>query len=254
MTLLRISHYHHRTGGHPGGRRVPEQEEYIELLTRGRGWILHENQWEEVTAGTLLWHKPGDYTIQRSDQDNPYSCLVVHYHTHSRAHSSIPRISRWNDLDEILQLTHESLQRFIDTGFDNEVLLNYLTGKLAYHAYRHHWSQRRDDLPPPLKRVIALIEKEYPSSLTLAEMAEVSGWSIPHLHELFRQHLHQTPYQFLLSRRIHSAKIRLASTLQPIKQIAVECGFQNPSSFSTAFRKLTSMSPAKYRRENQDTK
>lgn len=254
MTLLRVIHYHHRSGVHPGGRMIPEGEEYIELVTKGRGWIFHENEWVEATPGTLLWHKPGDYTVQRTDLENPYSCLVIHYRTDSQNHSLVPRVSHWNDLEEILKLADESLQRFIDADFDNEVLLHYLTGKLAYHAHHYHWSQRRRDLPSALQRVINLIEKEYASPLTVAQMAKISGWSIPHLHELFPQYLNQTPYQFLLSRRIHRAKLRLASTVQPIKQIAVECGFQNASSFSTAFRKLTSMSPADYRRENQYVK
>lgn len=251
MNLIRVLHYHHRSDRHPGGRVIPHNQEYIELVTDGRGWVQSEGEWVEVTPGTLLWNKEGDSTIQRTDFEKPYSCFVIQFELNGYPSLPVPRISRWNNLDEIRQLTQEGLQLFIDENFDNQILLHYLIGRLSFQAQRYQWNQRRHDLPTPLKHVIQLIEKQYRDNLTLQHLAEESGWSVPHLHDMFRLHLEQSPYQFLLSRRIHTAKIRLASTQQPIKQIAMECGFSNPSTFSTAFRKQTGSSPAMYRRQNQ---
>lgn len=67
-------------------------------------------------------------------------------------------------------------------------------------------------------------------------VARIAGWSVPHMHEVFRQKLDITPYQFVLSRRIKAAKERLATKNRPIKQLALECGFSNTAIFCHSFR------------------
>jgi AraC family transcriptional regulator len=54
-----------------------------------------------------------------------------------------------------------------------------------------------------------------------------------------------------LRRRIERAKALLADPDRSVSAIALDCGFSLPSSFATAFRKTTGMTPSAFRRALQ---
>ncbi|HEX4140391.1 MAG TPA: AraC family transcriptional regulator, partial [Candidatus Methylacidiphilales bacterium] len=83
--------------------------------------------------------------------------------------------------------------------------------------------------------------------LRLADLAETAGWSVPHLHDRFKDLLGVSPHQALIRRRIQVAREILASTNDPIKSVAARCGFPNASAFCVQFRKTTQISPTEYR-------
>ena len=47
---------------------------------------------------------------------------------------------------------------------------------------------------------------------------------------------------------LRTARTLLRQTDMPLKQIAYQLGFSSPSNFSTAFRRSSGLSPAKFRR------
>lgn len=56
------------------------------------------------------------------------------------------------------------------------------------------------------------------------------------------------PGKFLAAVRLQTARRLLVETMQPIHQVATECGFQDPLYFSRWFRDGTGLSPRAYRR------
>jgi len=68
----------------------------------------------------------------------------------------------------------------------------------------------------------------------------------------FRQHFARRtglpPHQFLLRLRIDRASIRLIKTADPVKVVALECGFASPENFHRAFRQMKGVAPGEYRR------
>lgn len=247
MKLIRISHYHHRVDTQPGGNEISQGMEYIELVTAGRGWISHQGEWIEVTPGTLLWHKEGDRAIQRSDPQAPYSCLMIRFQNDTPARYPAPRVSYWHDLDAVHNLARKSIQLFTDERFDQQVLLRYLCERLYFQTQLSQWEQSSVHLPFPLKRALEFIDAHLFDNQSLRQVAQASGWSASHLHCMFRKYLQQTPHQYRITRRVQQAKIRLVSTVVPIKQIALECGFSSPAAFTTTFRQQTGTTPAAYR-------
>lgn len=250
MNLISISHYHHQKETQPAGKEIPEGTEYIELVTHGRGWITESDQWVEVTPGTLLWHKPGDRAIQLSDPQDPYSCLVIRFHSHTPSRYPAPRISTWHDLDAIHNLTRKSIQLFTNERFDPQVLLRYLCERLYFQTQLSQWEQGSTNLPLPLQKALEFMDAHALEDLPLEQVARASGWSVSHLHSMFRQRLQQSPHQYRLAQRIQQAKIRLVSTNQPIKQIAQECRFSSVAALTTTFRQHTGTTPATYRKEH----
>lgn len=251
VELTGVFHYHQRAGVHPSGRTIQRGMRCIELVTGGRGEVEVAGEWLPVSVGTLLWHYPGDGTIGRSVFDDPYRCLSVSFKTADRSPREVPRLSYWRDMDEVLRLTREVVGLFADERFDREVLADYLIGRLYFQARLDHWRRRDRMLPAPLGRVLAMIDDHYGEDLPVERLAQAAGWSVPHLHEVFREHMDQTPHQYLIERRLRAARERLMATAQPVKSIAVDCGFSSAAAFCTVFRRMTGQSPAAFRKEQE---
>jgi AraC-like DNA-binding protein len=219
----------------------------VELVTGGRGWVEAGGEWREVTPGNLLWHLPGDCTIGRSDFRNPYSCLTVRFWEGDRPGRRVPRITRWEELDEVRLFTHQVVHLHVDDAFDAHVLLGYILSRLHFQAELYLRAQRERSLPVELRQVLEILNRRYAEPLRLAELARGAGWSVPHLHDRFKEHLAHSPHQTLIRRRIQAARVLLASTNDPIKSVAGKCGFPTASAFCVQFKKYTLLSPKAYR-------
>lgn len=243
-----ITHYHQPPGRHPWGSKIPPFYERIELVTGGEGAILVEDgSWKEVTAGDLIWNKPGDYTIGRSNFTDPYRCLAITIVTPYEKGHQIPRFTRWNDIEEVIQFTNEAVACFRNEAFDREVLCRYVLARLLFHVNLNGKPRKEFEGPIPLQRVLRWIRINHTSPCPVEAMAKVAGWSPAHLHLAFKKHLQCSPHQMVIRERIKTARERLVSTLDPIKKIALECGFANAGAFTRLFKQHTDLTPAAYR-------
>lgn len=251
LEMTSVSHFHHPPGFHPKAKQMRKNELCLELVTGGRGWIWHDEEWVEVLPGSLLWNGPGDFTIGRNDFDNPYRCLSVRFQFRGRFLRKFPRVTRWDDLDAVQEFTEQAVKLAYEESFDASLLGERLYAELYFRAGHSAWSTGRRRAPEPLLRVQQAIERDFASSLSINDLAQISGWSAPHLHAEFRKNYGKSPHQALMARRIRAAKVQLAATNNPIKQIAVDSGFSGASAFCTAFRRQTGVSPARFRLERQ---
>ena len=245
--LQSVSHYRHGHNRHPVPNQLEERHQCVELLTGGRGWVEIEGRWQEVKAGDLLWHIPGEYTIGRSDFEDPYSCLAIRFRQTDPVVRKVPRLTRWEDLDEVRSFTHQAVQIHADDGFDSQVLLRYILSRLQFQAQLYLRVQKNLSLPGELQRAMEIINLRYAEPLRLGELARIAGWSVPHLHDRFKECLGLSPHQALIRRRIQVARELLASSNDPIKSVAWKCGFPTASAFCVQFRKTTDLSPKAYR-------
>jgi AraC-like DNA-binding protein len=249
LILQQVSHYRQTPGVHPRPAAIPAFFERVELVTGGRGAIQVGDDWREVVPGDLLWNKPGDYTIGRSDFDNPYRCLSVTLTTDKPEGLGLPRFSVWTNLEEVKLFTEEVVRLFQDETFDRVVLRNYVVSRLLFCLFTHHHHQADRKLPRALLAALEWIKQNFAGSCSVAEIAKAAGLSSAHLHHLFVRHLGVTPHQAVLKERLRAARERLVSSPQPVKWIAVECGFGDASSFTHVFRAAIGMTPGAYRKQ-----
>jgi AraC-like DNA-binding protein len=201
----------------------------------------------EVGPGDLLWHVAGDCTIARSDPANPYSCLAVRFRDDDQPQRRVPRLTRWEEIDEVRLFTRQVVQLHADGGFDPEVLLHYILSRVHFQAELYLRIQRARGLPVELQQVMEVVTRRYAEPLRLGELAAAAGWSVPHLHDRFKERLGLSPHQALIRRRLQVARELLASTNDPIKSVAGKCGFTTAAAFYVQFRKSTQFSPKEYR-------
>ena len=87
------------------------------------------------------------------------------------------------------------------------------------------------------------------SAATLAERANVAPGT---LAKKFKRAHRATLSQYVLHRRIEKAKSLLATTTLTIYEVGSAVGIPDPQYFNKQFRKVTGVSPSRYRDDNQE--
>lgn len=73
----------------------------------------------------------------------------------------------------------------------------------------------------------------------------------PHFIRMFTKIMGQTPYQYILKRKIEKSKILLSETNQSLNEIAYDLGFYGYNNFYIAFKKFNNTTPEAYRLEKR---
>ena len=98
------------------------------------------------------------------------------------------------------------------------------------------------------KKVITFIENHLADEVRLAVLADLVDLSPSHFAHAFKKTFGVPPHRYHLQRRMERAKTLLAEPESTVTVVALEVGFAETSSFSTAFRKTTGIAPSEYRR------
>ncbi|QBG46744.1 AraC family transcriptional regulator [Verrucomicrobia bacterium S94] len=107
--------------------------------------------------------------------------------------------------------------------------------------------QRNSVRHPALEKCIQYIELNLEHTLRIAELTEHAGVSHPYLVHLFRKHQNCTISEYIRQRRMARAKHLLTETDQPVKSIAIDCGFTDLQYFNKCIRKAFGISPRAFR-------
>ncbi len=104
--------------------------------------------------------------------------------------------------------------------------------------------QHKDDQPCPiLEKCVNHIEQNLAQNLNVANLVKMSGMSHPVLIELFKEHTNTTITEYIQKRRMAKAHHLLVETDQPVKAVAIECGFSDLQYFNKCVRKAFGLSP-----------
>lgn len=100
-----------------------------------------------------------------------------------------------------------------------------------------------------LKQLLAHIEDNLESDLSLAEIADIAGVSVSHLKTLFRNSTGVPVHQYVLRRRVERATALLRDRDLSITQIAFATGFAHQSHLARHMRRLLGITPATVRKD-----
>ena len=103
-----------------------------------------------------------------------------------------------------------------------------------------------ENLSPPLKRAVELIEEGYSSPLQLKEIAERLRLSSSYLSQLFSRELRMPFTEYLNSFRIDRALRLLDRRDLPIHEVSRSVGYTDPNYFSRIFKRFTGRTPREY--------
>jgi AraC family transcriptional regulator len=110
--------------------------------------------------------------------------------------------------------------------------------------------QVRGGLAPWQQRIaIAHIEEHLDEQIPLATLARLVRLNSPqYFCRLFKQSLGMPPHRYQTNCRMEHAKLLLARPTISVTDIGLTVGFGSSNAFTTAFRKVTGLTPTDYRR------
>jgi AraC-like DNA-binding protein len=97
-------------------------------------------------------------------------------------------------------------------------------------------------------RVLDYIEANLCGSLSLDDLAQISGMPKLHFLRSFTCAIGTTPHKFITERRLQHARSLLAHTDAAIAFIACECGFAHQSHLGSLLNSQLGLSPGQYRK------
>ncbi len=98
-----------------------------------------------------------------------------------------------------------------------------------------------------LRRARDLIDREYARPLEVAALARAALMSTAHFSRQFRATYGETPYAYLMTRRIERAKALLRHGDMSVTQACMAVGCMSLGSFSARFTQLVGETPTAYR-------
>ncbi len=98
-----------------------------------------------------------------------------------------------------------------------------------------------------LRRARDLMDREYARPLDVAELARAALMSTAHFSRQFRAAYGETPYAYLMSRRIERAKALLRHRGMSVTEVCMAVGCTSLGSFSARFTELVGETPTAYR-------
>ncbi|MDQ4008075.1 MAG: helix-turn-helix transcriptional regulator [Actinomycetota bacterium] len=99
-----------------------------------------------------------------------------------------------------------------------------------------------------LRRVRDRIDREYPQPLDVEALARGAHMSAGHLSRQFRRAYGESPYSYLMTRRIERAMALLRRGDLTVTEVCFAVGCASLGTFSTRFTELVGLSPSTYRR------
>ena len=96
------------------------------------------------------------------------------------------------------------------------------------------------------------MDREYAEPLDVPKLAREALMSTRHFARSFREAFGETPYSYLMTRRIERAKALLRRGELSVTEVCVAVGCTSLGSFSSRFTELVGESPSAYRAREHD--
>ncbi|PGH55519.1 AraC family transcriptional regulator [Azospirillum palustre] len=102
-----------------------------------------------------------------------------------------------------------------------------------------------------MRRVTAYIDTHLAGSIRNRDLAAAAKLSCGYFCQSFKDSFGCPPHSYILRRRVERAKELLETSITPLSQIALDCGFSDQSHFSRIFRRATGEAPRLWRHKHR---
>lgn len=221
---------------------------------------MHAGDWSLVPGG-------GQHYESRSHtlSVEPVQSLLIHVNADFIARAASVLISDDPARVEIRKrlVFQDPLLTQIGLALQHELCAPTVAGKLyaetaaqmlAVHLLRHYVQidhPRKEETPRLTQQQVnwvrEYVQHHLDQDLSLAELAQQSGFSPFHFARLFRQMTGESPHQYVINRRLETAQRLLKETDLPLSQIALMTGFSSRSHFTRTITRHLGQPPRQYR-------
>jgi len=145
--------------------------------------------------------------------------------------------------------TEDNLREFTVYTYLLEFLTTYAKYQISMEdtEFSFHTNKQKE-LIKKLNKVFDYLNDHYAEDITLAQAAEIAGFSQFHFSRIFKQCSGHNFHNYLWDRRVKAAESLLLKPELPITEIALQSGFTSISTFNRLFRQFKNCTPSEYRK------
>lgn len=156
----------------------------------------------------------------------------------------------------IHHLAQSLLPSLCNPGQTSQLFIDHVVGAMLIHLTQHygatagrHSSPAKGGLSPyQVERAKEFLSATCERDVSLAEVADLCGFSRGYFAKAFRASVGSTPHRWRQRYRIDRAKDMLSRTDKSVADIALACGFADQSHFTRIFSRMVGEGPAGWRR------
>jgi len=203
-----------------------ESAEGISLFESNRKVIKVQARDTDITNfKRLLEINPGR-GINRSDNPKDYE-KHAYYKSYQELNKTVSDAVYFETQGIVLQL----ISRFLDS--------------------RRFKNKRLAPIPSKILEATRYIQVNLKENLTVNYLADRANLHQDYFSRLFLKYTGQRPLSYVHEKRIERAQYLIATTDLSYTEIAEKIGFENLSHFSKIFKKVTSLTPGEYKKQNR---
>ncbi|WP_145409892.1 helix-turn-helix transcriptional regulator [Paenibacillus xylanexedens] len=234
-------------------------------VIRGGAQIRLDGQFY-ATKPYMLLHVCKNVRVELIVTEPPFEFYLLHYGyvNHAGRVDQVETTEEQQPISDVcyacqprhaIRLHH--LLQDINELWDARTPINLLKLKALFFQFVYELLSQLNEqnflLVPPdrVAQTVQYLDMNYMKPIRLDELADVAGYSTSHLSLLFKERTGLSLVEFLIRKRISSAKELLVSTGMTIKDVAEQVGYKDVYYFSRLFRKHAGDSPMQYRTLHQ---
>jgi AraC family transcriptional regulator of arabinose operon len=234
-------------------------QDHLMMCIKGHGYAVINGQEAHLKAGELLIIPRNTRHTYWAANDDPWSIYWVHFLGTDAGYyiDRIPRTGQPVPIDAAAQAEAERLFRYcLDALYEGYGLptliyaaqsVQHILSLLLYRNQALPMEQRKKHRRSSLDAIVEFMQINLREPLRLEDFASEAGMSVSHFSELFRVQTGRSPMAYFIDIRIRHACRLLDLSRQPVKSVAIECGYRDPYYFSRVFKKVMGSSPDNYR-------
>lgn len=148
-------------------------------------------------------------------------------------------------LEELSKNFSEFDKRFSNINDATHWIIQFMT-----NIFNFVNSSKVKEVNPTIALCVEIIEKEYKQDLSLSEISDRLGITVPYLSKLFKEELKVNFKEYLTLYKLEKAKQLFLQTDYSVLEIAERVGYNNSLQFTRMFKKYEHVTPSYYRNLN----
>lgn len=234
---------------------IPREEYHLHFVLEGKGVFKYGGKRYRLKAGDMFLVPQNQPNFYIADEHQPWHYMWI----------AIGGDNAWPCLQKA-GFSGNCLVRKVNIPIEQYVRLVYEILKYPQLTYAHTLRRmgilyemlslliksNADKIDQPtlhahVETAMKLVQENF-QSCTVAELADSLCITRNYMFTLFKQELNMSPQQYITKYRMEKAASKLANTEKRVTDIAHAVGYDDPLSFTKAFKKIYKTSPLAYRK------
>ena len=235
----------------------------LHFITNGKGKITIDGETTNLQAGDLFVLPKNQSIFYQADENEPWTYTWVGF-SGSRAETILSQTRLLEKYFLHSHLESEILKKMIDINqtevqslpMITELILighlNQLLAALVQEFPNESLKESSTLAKNYVHHAIKLIHSQYNSPIKVNEIADHLALSRSYLYKIFKQETGYAIKDYILQIKMKRSCQLLENPTRNITEIAYSVGYQDPLTFSSAFKNYFHMSPTEFRKTQKN--